>query len=151
MNHLSKDIPKHLIEVGGKPFLYYLLNNLQKAGYQEVIMVIGHKGEQIAKYLRTRNYQVTLVNQFNVLGDKEYGSACPLKCVEEYVKGDNFLVVNGDNLYSTRDLRKMNLPDNYHYVAGLSHAHPQFYGVLIKDREHKLKKIIEKPKGDVGE
>lgn len=150
MNHLSENKPKHLLEVRGKPFLYYLLNNLQIAGYQEMIVVVGYRGEQIEKFLREQGYRVTLVNQFDILGDREYGSACPLKCVKEYVQGDDFLVVNGDNLYSVRDLKKMNLPDQYNYVAGLPHDNPQLYGVLIRDGQDKLEKIIEKPKHEVG-
>ncbi|MCD4761270.1 NTP transferase domain-containing protein, partial [bacterium] len=36
MLHLGKDKPKHLIETNGKPFLYYLLENLKTAGFEEI-------------------------------------------------------------------------------------------------------------------
>ena len=70
MLHLSKDKPKHLIETNGKPFLYYLLNNLKQAGFEEVIMVVGYKkdfmeklnilsakGNLLGKYNETKNLQ----------------------------------------------------------------------------------------------
>ena len=45
MLDLSKDKPKHLIKVNGKPFLYYVLKNLKEAGFEEMIMVVGYKKE----------------------------------------------------------------------------------------------------------
>ena len=98
-----------------------------------------------------RNYKITLVSQYDILGpkEKEYGTACPVKCVKDIVANENFLFVCGDNLYSVKDLKEMNVDDNYNYVAGLLHDHPERYGVLITD-DGFLKKIVEKPKEYVG-
>ncbi|PWB38806.1 MAG: hypothetical protein C3F02_01820 [Parcubacteria group bacterium] len=148
MLHLSSDRPKHLIEVAGHPFLYYLLNNLKIAGFTEVIMVVGYKKELMKQFLK--NYQgqfkITVINQFEKLGEGEYGTACPLKCVSDILAGENFLSIYGDNLYSVEDLRNFNIQDNYNYVAGLRHSEPQNYGVLEVGANGFLKGIIEKPK-----
>ena len=40
MLELSKNKSKHLISVGERPFLAYLLDNILQAGYSEIIMVI---------------------------------------------------------------------------------------------------------------
>lgn len=153
MLDLSADKPKHLIEVNGRPFLYYLLNNLKKAGFLEVVMVLGYKKELIESFLyRHRDdFQVEVINQFDVLGDKKYGTACPLECVTKLLGQENFLSVYGDNLYSVEDLQAFNIDDDYHYVAGLKHENPQNYGVLHTDQDNFLQEIIEKPKEFVGD
>lgn len=158
MLELSKDKPKHLIEVNKKPFLTYVLDNLFLAGYTDVIMVVGYKNElmEIFKndYVASQpgKLRIDLINQFEILGPKEkmYGTACPLMCVKDIIKGQQFLFVSGDNLYSVEDLKSMNVEDNYNYIAGLKHENPEKYGVLVKGEEDFLEKIIEKPKEFVG-
>jgi len=149
MLHLTNNKSKHLINVKKKPFLAYLLDNLLRAGYKELILVAGYRAEEIKKFLEEYNYKVELVNQFEVLGEKEYGTLCPLKCVKAIIGNENFLAVYGDNLYSVKDLKDFNIDDDYNYVAGFSHPHPEKYGILISD-DGFLKEIVEKPKKYLG-
>ena len=144
MLHLSKDKPKHLIEILNKPFLAYLLDNLLEAGYTELILVVGYKSEKIKEFLKKYKYKATIVNQFEVLGEERYGTVCPIECVKEIIGNENFLAVYGDNLYSVKDLKAFNIDDSYSYVAGLFSKHPEKYGVLISDNGF-LKEIEEKP------
>ena len=149
MLHLSRNKSKHLINIKNKPFLGYLLDNIVKAGYKELILVVGYKDEVVKRFLEEYNYKVKLVNQFEILGRNEYGTLCPLKCVKNIVGEDNFLAVYGDNLYSVKDLKAFNIDDDLSYVAGFLHQHPEKYGVLLSDNGF-LKKIVEKPKENIG-
>lgn len=144
MLHLTKYKSKHLIKVLKRPFLSYLLDNLLKAGYKELILVVGYKSEKVKEFLKKYKYKVTLVNQFEILGKERYGTLCPVECVKDIIGNENFLAVYGDNLYSVKDLKAFNIDDNYNYVAGLLRKHPEKYGVLISDNGF-LKEIIEKP------
>ncbi len=153
MLELTKDRPKHMIEVQNKPFLFYLLDNLFSAGYNDIILVLGFKAELVESFVKNYtppsagNFKIEFKDQYKILGpkEKEYGTACPLKCVKGLVNG-NFLYLNGDNLYSVDDLKSMNIDDDFCYIAGLEHNYPEKYGVLIEDRGDFLEKIIEKPK-----
>ncbi len=149
MLHLTKNKSKLLIEVQKKPFLGYLLDNLLKAGYGELVLVVGYKEEMMREFLKKYKYKAKVVNQFEILGEKEYGTLCPIKCVKDIIGKENFLVVPGDNLFSVKDLKSFNIEDDYNYVAGLYHKHPEKYGVLISDNSL-LKEIIEKSKEHVG-
>lgn len=151
MLHLSRHKSKHLIAVGEKPFLAYLLYNLLKAGYKEFFLVVGFRADLMEDFLKKYGFKAKVVNQFEILGpkEKEYGTLCPLKCVKNLVAGENFLAVYGDNLYSVKDLKNFKIYDNFNYVAGFPHPHPEKYGVLVP-RDGLLKKIIEKPKKFVG-
>ena len=47
LGQLTKDTPKALIEVAGKPFLWHQLQLLKKNGITSVVLLVGHLGEQI--------------------------------------------------------------------------------------------------------
>jgi len=153
MLQLSENKSKHLIEVQKKPFLAYLLENILEAGYEEIILVVGFREDLIRQFLKDYNFSgVKVVNQFEILGpkEKEYGTACPIKCVKDLIKNENFISLVGDNFYAVEDLKKMNIDDNYNYVAGVANEHPEKFGVLVEDGDDFLDKIIEKPKEFVG-
>jgi|SRR3989344_7591818 len=156
MLQLSEHKPKHLIEVQHRPFLAYLLDNVIKAGYTEIMLVVGFRQDLIAEFLNTyelpAGVAVGMVNQFDILGPKEkmYGTACPLMCVKDFVGNEQFISLVGDNFYSVDDLASMNIDDEYNYVGGLKHTNPEKFGVLLTDGEI-LKEIVEKPKEFVGD
>ncbi|MBU0613089.1 NTP transferase domain-containing protein [Patescibacteria group bacterium] len=149
MKGLSKDKPKHLIEVNGKPFIFYLLENLKKAGLEDIVIVVGYKKEILEKFISKYDSNITIINQFEKLGN-EYGTACPIKCVEDIMGNEQFLSVCGDDLYSVSDIKNMMKDDDYHYVSGTVDEHPETKGVLITEDGY-LEKIIEKPKEFVGD
>jgi len=153
MKHLSKNKSKLLINVKHKPFLAYLFDNLLAAGYKDFILVVGYRADLMEKFLKDFGYKATVVNQFDILGpkEKEYGTLCPIKCVRDLVGKENFLAVYGDNLYSVRDLKAINIDDNHNYMAAkVEKEHPEKYGVLITDKNGFLIEIKEKPKEYIG-
>lgn len=151
MLHLSKDKPKHLIKINNKPFLYYLLSNLKEAGFEEIIMVVGYKKEFMDSFLKEYSeFNIKLINQFDILGEDRYGTACPLEVAKDELQGESFLAVYGDNLYSVEDLKRFNGGNGYCYIAGLPHKHPEHYGVLQVAEGGLLENIVEKPKEYVG-
>lgn len=46
-----KKVPKCLIPINGKPFLFHQLNLLKKYDFQEIIISINHLGSQVEKYV----------------------------------------------------------------------------------------------------
>jgi bifunctional UDP-N-acetylglucosamine pyrophosphorylase/glucosamine-1-phosphate N-acetyltransferase len=157
MLELSKNKSKHLISVQDRPFLAYLLDNILKAGYREIILVVGYREDMIKEFIKSYKFDgitfdVKIINQFDVLGpkEKEYGTACPIKCVKDLVGNENFISLVGDNFYTVDDLKLMNIDDQFCYIAGRKEEHPEKFGVLIEDGDDFLEKIIEKPKEFVG-
>ena len=122
MQELSENKSKHLIEVNSRPFLAYLLDNIIKAGYSKIMLVVGFRQDLVAEFLKTyvlpEGVTIEMVNQFEVLGPKEkmYGTACPLMCVKDFVGSDQFISLVGDNFYSVDDLKSMNIDDDFCYV-----------------------------------
>jgi D-glycero-alpha-D-manno-heptose 1-phosphate guanylyltransferase len=49
------DVPKPLAPVGGRPFLAYVLDRLERGGVSDVTMAIGYRGDEIAAALGARH------------------------------------------------------------------------------------------------
>jgi bifunctional UDP-N-acetylglucosamine pyrophosphorylase/glucosamine-1-phosphate N-acetyltransferase len=155
MLHLSKDKPKHLIDVNGRPFLSYFLDNLFSAGYKDIILVGGYMGGQMLDFKRNyvppkkEKFKIEFINQFDYFDpEQKSGTACPLMCVKDAIK-EQFLYICGDNLFSVEDLKLINIDDEFCYIAGVKQNHPEKYGVLVNNGDF-LERIIEKPKDFAG-
>jgi len=141
---LTLDTPKVLIEINGKPFLWYVLENLRKAGINEYAVVANHKKEKIMEFLKKYNFQATLIHQ-----PEPWGSGDAVKHAKPFCGQDNFIIVSGDNLYSVDDLKAIQKKDAFCYIVGKEVPGWQKYGVLVVEGE-KLVRIVEKPKEFVG-
>ncbi len=148
MLELSEDKPKHLIEVNGKSFLTYILDNLLLAGFKDITLVVGYQSNLIEDFLKNNKYNVKIINQFECFNfEEKNGTAVPLMCIKDIA--EQFLYLAGDNYYSVEDLKALNTDDNFSYVSGVENSHPENFGVLVSEGEY-LKEIVEKPKLPVG-
>lgn len=149
MQDLSREQAKHLIAVNGRPFLAYLLDRVAQAKFERVVVVVGYKSEQFNALQQYTQLPVTIVNQIEVMGAEQYGTAIPVLAARSIIT-EPFAVVSGDNLYSVRDLEAIRDDEGWNWVAGFRHEDPSHFGVLHQDEQGFLKEIIEKPKEFVG-
>ncbi len=148
MGELTKNRPKHLIEVAGRPFLYHVLQNLKQGGVTKFILVAGYHAEAMREFAEkyTDEFNITLVNQFEKFGEEKYGTSVPIEAGEPEIKNESFLAIYGDNLYSPKDVERLIATDDFNYISVLEHPEPQKYGVAVLDNEGFLQTIVEKPK-----
>ncbi|MFA6273838.1 MAG: sugar phosphate nucleotidyltransferase [Candidatus Paceibacterota bacterium] len=141
---LTNDIPKVLVKINGKEFLYYVIKNLQKASYKNFCLIVGYKKEKIEEFLKRENIKAELIEQKEIKGT---GDA--VMQAKSFVGQDNFIVLGGDNLWSSQDLASVNKEDTYNYISAIEVNNPEKYGVLVEENNF-LKEIKEKPKDFVG-
>lgn len=92
---LTKETPKSLINIRGKPFLQYQLEFLKKSGVKDVVLCIGYLGEQIEKYFGDgKEFGINIKYSYD--GDKLLGTAGALKNAERLLE-DEFIVMYGDS------------------------------------------------------
>src|SRR5512140_652203 len=56
-------VPKPMIEIGGKPILWHILNGYAVHGFKEFVIALGYKGEVVKDYFRNfheRNADLTI-------------------------------------------------------------------------------------------
>ena len=142
---LTEDIPKVLVKVEGKPFLYYLLKSLQQAGYSEFGIVVNYKKEKIVDFLDEYGFTATLIHQGEALGT---GHA--VLQAKSFVDGENFMCTNGDDFRSVDDFKALSIDDDYNYVLGVEVNDPENYGVFVVGNENFLERVVEKPQERLG-
>ncbi|MBW2965866.1 NTP transferase domain-containing protein [Candidatus Woesearchaeota archaeon] len=141
---LTESIPKVLVEINGKPFLYYVLENLKKAGFNDIGIIVGYKKEKFPEFLKKYNFKAELIEQ-----KEQKGTGHAVMQAKDFCKNENFIVLGGDNLFSIKDLKAVKQQDEFCYVVGKEVNNPEKYGVLIT-KDDKLIEIKEKPKEFVG-
>ncbi len=140
---LTKDKPKPLVEINGKSLLEYNMDNL--IGFvDEVILVIGYRGEQIKNRFK-KNYKGIKLKY--IKQDKQLGTGHALSLVKKIIK-KNFLVLMGDDLYSKKDIK--NCLKNKLCVLAKKVDNPERYGIFKLKKGNNIKDVIEKPKKYVG-
>lgn len=124
---LTDTCPKPLVKVGGKPLIEYHLENLKKAGIDDIIINVHHLGEQIESALGSGEkwgVRITYSRESTLL---EVGggicNALPLLGKEP------FIIVNGD---IWTDYNFANLPSGAQ-LQGLGHL------VLIDNPAHNVR------------
>ena len=94
LGDLTRNRPKSMLKIQGKAFLEYQLELLRKGGIKNIILCIGHVGEQIEMcFGNGRKYGVNIKYS---LEDRPLGTAGALKSAEQLL--DNvFFTMYGDS------------------------------------------------------
>jgi D-glycero-alpha-D-manno-heptose 1-phosphate guanylyltransferase len=87
-------MPKVLAPVCGRPFLSYLLDQLQDAGVREVVLCTGYRADQILAAFGTRYQDLELRYSDE---SRPLGTAGALRLALSQVEAERFLVLNGDS------------------------------------------------------
>ncbi|MBU0459222.1 MAG: NTP transferase domain-containing protein [Nanoarchaeota archaeon] len=136
---LTKEIPKVLVEVNGKPFLYYVFKILHQAGLKDIGIVVGYKKEKIKDFLKKYDFKAELIEQ-----KEQLGTGHAVLQAKDFVGQEDFIVYSGDNLYPVKDIKKIKHKDDFYYIGGLEAEEWQKYGVLVI-KDNLLVEIKEKP------
>ena len=103
LKDISKDIPKPMVSVVGKPFLEHQIRFLKENGIKDIILTVHHKSEVIKSYFGTgHRWGINLIYADE---ERPLGTAGAIKNTEKYID-DTFLVFNGDS-YSEIDLKEI--------------------------------------------
>lgn len=146
-----------------KPFLDYLLYNIEQAGYMNAVIVVGERDDTIRKhYEQEQNAGIFPSLKFSFVvqtipagREKPLGTADALWTALSAMtawRNQRFTVCNSDNLYSTTALRLL-LEDTHPNAlidydrSSLRFEHDRImqFAVLKKDADGYVESIIEKP------
>lgn len=97
------DRPKVLAEVQGRPFLAYLLEQLEAAGVREAVLCTGYLGQRIRDLFGDTYQGLRLV--YSQEGSP-LGTGGALRSALDLLRSDTLLVMNGDS-YCEVDLRPL--------------------------------------------
>ncbi len=142
---LSLNRPKCLFPIRNKPIIDYLLENLAEAGCTEAVLAVNNLADRIEDYLGDRRYGIELRYS---LEETPLGTGGPIKLAEDRLRGDDFLVLNGDILsfINYRELMHQHRESTALATLALKQVEdPSRYGVVRFGEEDTIAEFVEKP------
>ncbi len=96
LGEITKKLPKSLIEISGKPFIFHQLDILKSQGVKNVVLCVGHLGQMIESTVGDgRNLNLSIKYSYD--GDKQLGTGGSIKKAL-HLLDPNFFVLYGDSL-----------------------------------------------------
>ena len=152
ISSVTKDIPKPMIRIGGKPVLEHQIETLKRQGITDFIITVSHLGSVIMDYFgdgsgvspatgKPFGVKIRYFNEKTPLGN-----AGALFYLEQYLT-DDFLLLNGDLMFDF-DLKRFLL---FHRESGgtvtlFAHpnSHPYDSGIIAADEHGLVRRWITK-------
>ena len=142
---MKSDLPKVIHKVNGIPMVKKILNELEKLGTEENILILGHKKEEILKELGEIKYAVQ---------EEQLGTGHAIMQAENLLKdyeGDVMILCGDTPLLRHETLKAMY---EAHKKSGVAttiltsvYENPFGYGRIVKDGE-KVTAIVEEKEAD---
>ena len=104
LGKITKQLPKPMVDVSGKPFLEHLLIQLKKNGIKKVLLLVGYRSEVIKKYFGDGK-KLNLKISYSFL-PKEYGTGSRIFKARN-ILDKKFILLYSDN-YSSLNISKLN-------------------------------------------
>ena len=93
LGDLTKETPKPVLPVGGRPFLEYVLWNLKRQGVQKAILSVGYLADRVQEALKDVEIEIEYVVE-----DEPLGTGGAVRLAADRL-GERFFVLNGDTLF----------------------------------------------------
>lgn len=135
---LTETKPKPMVKIVNKPILAHILDSIQDFT-NDVVIITKYKEDEIKSYF-WNNYK-----NINI----SYKTQSDAKWTASALWGldfdEDFVVLNGDTIYSPSDLEKLYKLDDYGCLVKKVDE-PEKYGIFKQDENWYAISVIEKPK-----
>ena len=143
---LTCTIPKTLIPVMNKPVIERQILLLKSAGITEIILAVSVMGDILKNYFKDGEKLGVKIRYTDER--KPLGTAGAIKLAEDFLKDDNFFMLNGDvilNFDFKEMIRAHEKLNGLGLVASKIVDDPSRYGVLMVDKNsNKIIEFLEK-------
>lgn len=135
ISSITKDIPKPMIDVCGKPVLQRQIECLKEQGFCDIILSIGHLGNVIRSYFGDGSKFGVSISYYEET--EPLGTAGALVAMKEKLQ-DDFLLLNGDLILDMDFSRMIEFHKKNHSLITLAthpNSHPYDSSLIVTDNE----------------
>lgn len=148
ISEISKDIPKPMIKILGKPIIWRIMKHYSNYGFRDFIIAAGYKKKIIKDYFKKKKFRDWKVRVVDTGLNTMTGGR--VKRLKKLIKEENFMLTYGDGL-SNVNLKKL----LKHHIkskkyATLTAVRPPARFGAIKLLKNKVIYFKEKSKLDEG-
>jgi len=161
--------PKPMVEIGGKPILWHIMNIYAAYGFKEFVIALGYKGEIIKEYFLNYHYHSrSLTVQLKTGGviahtrdgedwtvhlldtGTETQTGGRVKQVSEFIGREPFMLTYGDGVSNINVAELVKFHQGHGSLATITAVRPPArFGQMIFNTNEQVSEFVEKPQ--IGE
>jgi mannose-1-phosphate guanylyltransferase len=141
---LTLSRPKPLIPVANRPMIEYIVEEIKKSGYNELVVTLSYLKDQIKDLLKKDYPELDI--EYSV-EEEPLGTAGGVNKAAKYLN-DTFFVLSGDVLHDVDLNEILDFHKKKRAIATIvlkRVSNPQHFGIAILDEEQQIIKFLEKP------
>ena len=164
LSEKTDEIPKPMVEIGGYPILWHIMNIYSSYGFNDFIIALGYKGYKVKDYFtnyhdrhadlsvdlktgvvevfpkNTLNWRITLVDT-----GAESMTGGRIKRLAPYLD-DTFMLTYGDGVSNVNLKELLEYHKKHRKLLTMTTVHPTSrYGKLEIDANNQVNSFVEKP------
>lgn len=163
LSELTNNIPKPLVEINGKPLIWYIMKIYESYGFNEFIIALGYKGDKIKEYfLNLPNTAKDLTIEIRkgtheILNDNapdwkvtlvETGldtlTGGRIKKVAAHIPEDTFMLTYGDGVADINIKELLEFHKSHGKKATITAVRMPRFGVLSVEKDGRISSFQEK-------
>jgi len=158
--------PKPMVEIGGRPLLWHIMNIYAYYGFKDFLICLGYKGNMIKQYFlnyeaMNNDFTIQLGNRTSIQYHNNHNEAdwrvtlvdtgaeaqtgARLKKIESYIDSDTFMLTYGDGLSNINIKSLFEYHKSHGKIGTVTGVHPpsRFGELVMKD--NRVEQFSEKP------
>jgi|TARA_B110000438_G_scaffold234111_1_gene230415 glucose-1-phosphate cytidylyltransferase len=148
ISELTKNVPKPMIKIFGKPLLYYIMKHYSNYGVKDFIVASGYKKKNIIDFFKKKKFPGWKIKVVDTGMDTMTGGR--LKRLEKYLKNETFMLTYGDGLSNVNLKKLLKFHKKNKKISTLTSVRPPARFGAIKINGNKVTYFKEKSKLDEG-
>ena len=143
----TKSIPKPMIDINGKPMIYYILKFYAKHGFKDFYIALGYKGQVIKNFFKKNSYgwNIHLIET-----GKKTMTGGRLKRLAKHLRNETFMMTYGDGLSNVNLKKLLKFHKNNKKLVTITAVRPPARFGALKFKGHFVRYFKEKSKVDEG-
>tara|TARA_B110000027_G_scaffold134249_1_gene165954 strand:+ start:16623 stop:17321 length:699 start_codon:yes stop_codon:yes gene_type:complete len=148
ISEISKNIPKPMIKILGKPIIIKIMQHYSKFGFKDFIIAAGYKKEIIKDYFKKNTFNEWNIKVVDTGINTMTGGR--IKRLEKYLNRDTFMLTYGDGLSNVNIKKLLKYHKKNKKIGTLTAVRPPARFGAIKILKNKVSYFKEKSRLDEG-
>lgn len=145
MRELTKDLPKPMIEVRGKPVLQHIVEGLRDAGVRRFLIIVGYRADAVRNFFGDGlRYHIDIQYETQIVQD---GTGRVVQLARNFSRSAAFVLSYGDILVDPANYKRIvDLPDEFEAVLTVRRGEDVTKGgAVFVNEQMNLIDLREKP------
>lgn len=143
MGKHTAECTKCMIEVGGKTLIERVIEALQEAEIDKLIMVVGYEAEKLKTYIETKKFQMSIEYVYNY----EYettNNIYSLFLARDYLKKDDTILLESDLIFEHSIIKKIKDEEEKNIVVVAKYEQWMDGTVVMLDNKKHILDFVDK-------